>query len=517
MHFGELFSLHLPPSWWSLDVSAICIFFIFLYSLRKWIRKQYLPPGPKGWPIIGNVLDLPKEKEWLKFTQWKETYGDIVYLSIMGSSVIILNSAEIAHEILFKKSNIYSERPHLTMAGELVGWNNTIVLRPYGPSHRYMRRLMHQSITPEMWPIQEKASAKFLRSLLLDPQSFREHIRYMAGSIILKMTYGYDVMKPGEGKDPFVDLAEIAISEFSAGSTAGAFLVDFIPWLKYIPIWFPGASFQRIAAEWRKDLEKMTDTSFLWTKKQVAAGTAAPSLVSIHVPEVKSSEEEELLKWAASSMYGGGADTTVSAITSFFLCMCLNPGIQAKAQAELDQVIGNGRLPVISDRKSLPYVEAVMKELFRWAPVAPAGVPHQLTKDDNYNGYHIPEGSIIVSNIWAMMRDPKYFTNPDEFRPERFLEEKRDNSPHADPLQIVFGFGRRVCPGQRLAESSVFLAVATTLMTFNIEKEMDLVTGNSIEPTVDVIPGTIVQPVPFPCRITPRSRKAIELVEKAVF
>ncbi|KIJ28354.1 hypothetical protein M422DRAFT_189820, partial [Sphaerobolus stellatus SS14] len=285
--------------------------------------------------------------------------------------------------------------------------------------------------------------------------------------------------------------------------------------VKYVPTWFPGTKFQRIAAEWRQDTEKMRDIPFDWTKKQIASGIHESSLVSLHIPEIKSSEEEYLLKWAAASVYGAGADTTVSSVTSFFLCMCLNPRVQAKAQAELDRVIGQDRLPSLADRKTLPYVEAVMKEVLRWAPVAPSGVPHQLVQDDHYNGHDLPSGSVIVPNIWAMTRDTRYFANPEEFRPERFLEEKLQDSLRADPLQIVFGFGRRACPGQRFAEGCIFLSVSMTLMAFNIAKETDVATGNYIEPVVDVIPGIIVQPMPFSCKITPRSRKVVEVIQRA--
>ncbi|KIJ53804.1 hypothetical protein M422DRAFT_202062 [Sphaerobolus stellatus SS14] len=501
-------------SWQRSDLVATSLCILLVFFIRKSTSRKRFPPGPKRLPIIGSVLDMPKEKEWLKFTEWRETYGNIIHLSIFGRSIVVLNSAEDANELLSKRANIYSDRPTLTMAGELMGWEDSLVFSSDGAPHRQMRRLMQQSITPDSWPIQERATAKFLGSLLKSPERLYDHVRHTTGTIILKLAYGYDIVDNDKGKDPFVELAEIAVSEFSLASTAGAFLVDFMPWMKHIPAWVPGAKFQRIAAEWKKDTDRMVDIPFEFTKSQVAAGIAEPSLTSVNLAAAKTAEEQNILKWAAAGIYGGGADTTVASILSFFLCMCLNPEIQKRAQAEIDTVIGPDRLPTVADRSSLPYVEAVMIEVLRWAPVAPSGVPHRLSKDDNYNGYDLPKSSLVITNIWAMLRDPRYFTKPDEFRPERFLEEKRPDSPFADPLQVVFGFGRRICPGQRLAEPSIFLSIAMTLATFNIEKAIDKATGKTLEPVVDFMPGLIVAPKPFPCKITPRSSNAIELITR---
>jgi len=196
--------------------------------------------------------------------------------------------------------------------------------------------------------------------------------------------------------------------------------------------------------------------------------------------------------------------------------MCLHPQIQQKAQAEIDSVIGSERLPSVPDRESLPYVEAIVKEVFRWLPVAPLGVPHCLAQNDSYKGFDMPSGAVVISNIWAMSRDPKYYPDPEVFRPERFCTGELDElPPFADPLNYVFGFGRRVCPGQQLAEPSVFLAIAMTLGTFNIEKIRDPQTGNMIEPDLKLIPGGVIQLESFPCNITPRSQKAVDLITKS--
>lgn len=147
----------------------------------------------------------------------------------------------------------------------------------------------------------------------------------------------------------------------------------------------------------------------------------------------------------------------------FFLAMAMFPEVQRKAQAELDAVVGHDRLPTFKDQASLPYVNALLKELLRWHTVTPIGVPHCSVTDDEYNGYYIPAGSIMTVNVWyvrpflvnrdqltcldlsrALSRDPEVFPDPESFIPERFLDANGKLDPRSNELtDFTFGFGRR--------------------------------------------------------------------------
>ena len=147
--------------------------------------------------------------------------------------------------------------------------------------------------------------------------------------------------------------------------------------------------------------------------------------------------------------------------------MSLYPDVQKKAQAELDAVIGTHRFPAFSDRENLPYVNAIVKEIFRWNPVTPLGLARLSTSDDHYNGYFIPGGSIVMVNVWcvclrhalrleliaghvnkryanrSILNDPQVYPDPDKFNPERFLKDGKLNPEIRDPSASLFGFGRR--------------------------------------------------------------------------
>ncbi|CAL1702358.1 unnamed protein product [Somion occarium] len=438
-----------------LDFSLAALGVFILHRFFSSKRRQSLPPGPKGLPLIGNVLDMPSSYEWLTFAKWGEQWGDIISVNLPGQHLIILNSAHDAVEMLEKKSNIYSDRPTLLMGGEIVGWNSTLALTRYGERfreyRRYLTRIMGtKSALQSYHNLIEEETSKFLRRLLQTPEHVHKHIRKTAGAIILMMAYGYAVE---EDEDPYVNQVDKAVTEFTIVTTPGAFLVDVLPVLRYLPSWFPGAGFQRIASEWREDLRQMADIPYELVKQKMREGAALPSFTSRLLESEKLTREKEFnIKWSAASMYSGGADTTVSAIYSFFLAMTLNPEAQIKAQKEIDVVVGNDRLPTIADRDSLPYVDALLKEVLRYNPIGPLGLPHRVSDDDIYAGYLIPKGSLVFANIWAIAHNPKVYSNPSAFNPDRYL----GSNPEPDPREFVFGFGRRICPGHELSSDCFF-------------------------------------------------------------
>jgi cytochrome P450 len=211
----------------------------------------------------------------------------------------------------------------------------------------------------------------------------------------------------------------------------------------------------------------------------------------------------------------------------FFLAMILFPDAQRKAQEEIDRVIGGDRLPTFDDRDNLPYINAIVKEILRWHPVAPMGVPHVSTDDDVYEGYLIPKGALILPNIWYVLfvllsrtclsncpirdiltwksmnrlftHDPQTYHDPMSFKPERFLGP----TPERDPATLSFGFGRRICPGRVLADTNIYLSVAQSLATFTMAKAM--VNGKVVEPVVEFQGGVISHPAPYQISIKPRS------------
>ncbi|KAF9002171.1 cytochrome P450 [Cyathus striatus] len=210
----------------------------------------------------------------------------------------------------------------------------------------------------------------------------------------------------------------------------------------------------------------------------------------------------------AGVMFAGGTETTYSALLFFLLAMVLFPECQKRAQAEIDEVIGKNRLPEFNDRGSLPYVEAVLQEVFRWNAVSPS--------DDVYNGMFVPKGTVVIPNAYAILRDKSVYTDPDSFDPNRYLPQPEGN---AEPYPIGhFGFGRRICPGRYLASASLWIAISSMLATLDIERTIDE-EGKEIVPEVDLATALtrtpFSHPKPFPCSIKPRDQTSESMIRQA--
>ncbi|KAK7453206.1 hypothetical protein VKT23_011886 [Stygiomarasmius scandens] len=338
-----------------------------------------------------------------------------------------------------------------------MGWKENTAVSPFNDTFKDHRRLLAQTVggknAEQFWPVEERDQRKFLLHLIEEPQNLVELIRRLEGSIMLDIVYGYSVKG---NNDPLVVRAEETMDHFSQATTPGAYMVEIIPAMRFIPEWLPGGRFKKIAREWGLHLRGTVEMPFEFAKKEMTAGKSRPSFTTQMLTEGE--ESEELVKSAAFSLYTGGSDTVsfhtslytdyksqnrfwqaVAALSIFFLLMILNPDVQTKAQAEIDTVTQGQYLPTWSDRAKLPYIEAVMLECLRWGPIAPLAFPHRCMSQDEFEGYRIPEGTLCIPNVWATLHDPEYYTDPMKFSPERFLKD----SPELDPRNIVFGFGRR--------------------------------------------------------------------------
>ncbi|KAK7061420.1 cytochrome P450 [Favolaschia claudopus] len=458
---------------------------------------------------------MPSDQEWKTFSQWTDTWGDICSATVLGQTMIIIGSAKVAVDLLDKRSAIYSDRPVCTMGGELVGWKNTLVLLPYGDRFRRYRRLFHNIIGSRsaiklFLPVQEQETKRFLRRVLAKPGDLPQHIRKTAGAIILRISHGYEVK---ETDDPFVSLAEQAVEQFSLSTAPGGFIVDLIPSLRYVPKWLPFTGWRRTADAWAATLNQLVEQPFNFVKHQMVAGTAPVSFTSTLLEAKNLTAEEEFdIKWSSASLY------SVSSVSSFFLAMTLYPETQAKAQAEIDAVIGGDRLP---PRRLTLQVLLSWQIVIRWHSAVPTGVLHRAMQDDVYEGHFIPKGALLLTNIHRMTHDARVYTDPMSFNPDRFIATK-DKSAEVDPRSFCWGFGRRyhlircssfLLLGMHLADAYLFITAVMTLSVFNISKSIE--NGKVIVPIHENTRGTIrlvAHPVPFQCSISPRSEKSIQLI-----
>ncbi|OBT75741.1 hypothetical protein VF21_05955 [Pseudogymnoascus sp. 05NY08] len=505
----------------TLTVSVACGV-LALYVISRLLRGKgdgrSLPPGPKGLPVLGNINDLPKpgEHEWLHWLKHKELYGPISSITVLGQTMIIINDPEIAFELMRDRSAIHSSRPHQIFSGDIVGWKNATAMSQYNDVWKIHRKniakVASTNTSLKMFNrVQEVESAHFLLNLLDSPNDLFDHIRREAGSVILKTTYGYTA--ESHGRDPFVDLAGETMAGFAEAVIPGKWAVDVMPFLRYLPDGFPGTAFKGTGRQMADTLKQCVDQPYEFVKQQMREKRHKTSFLSQAIENIGSDPEMEFVhKWSALSLFTGGADTTVSALMTFFLGIAVFPEVQKKAAEELDRVIGSGRLPISTDRDNLPYIMAIVKETHRWHPIGPMGLPHASSAEDTCGDYRIPKGSIIIANAWWFTHDPAVYPDPMSFRPERFLETPT-HKPEPDPRNITFGFGRRVCPGRYVADNALFITIAQTLAVFSIGKLVE--NGKVVEPEVKFEPGMVSHPAPYRISIKPRSKVHEELIKAA--
>ncbi|KAH9475493.1 Cytochrome P450 monooxygenase COX2 [Psilocybe cubensis] len=507
----------------------------FVYAaLALWVVKRLVdhasnrkrapyPPGPKPLPLIGNMLDFPSSSLAQEYVEWGKKYkSDILHAEALGNHVVILNSREDAIALLEQHAKLYSDRPQMPIF-PLMGWEFNVALLPYGDEWRQHRRVCQQNFNPQTArkyeSLQMEKVRGFLQSLIETPEQFDAHNKVLSVSLTMNMMYGYDIKSI---HDRVIEVAEAGNVIGSRLMAPGGSLINIFPILRHIPPWVPGATSHKEAKEVKDLTAEMMRIPTEFVKKSLAEGTATSSLVTDFYEKKYSvgatEQEEDIIKNIAYTVYGAASDTclkkTISSSGTFFCQMALHPEIQRKAQEELDRVVGSKRLPTLDDRKSLPYLEAIYRELLRFKPPLPLAVPHSLSAEDHhYKGYFIPKGTLVYPNIWAMTHDENVYPDPFSFKPERFFDS--NGKLNDDDRVLAYGFGRRICVGKSIASSTLWLQIASVLACFNIEKAKDKL-GNEIE--VDTSyeeSGLLMRKREFECSFIPRSFAIKKLILEA--
>ena len=480
-------------------ISGAVVIWILVDYARVLRLRQKLPPGPFPLPVVGNHFSIRLPRPWLYMADLAVEYNSpMITLWIGHRPNIICHDAWTITDLLEKRANIYSSRPRMVMLGDArhaTGADQ--VCLPYGNQWRHHRRLMHNAVGSQALrnyrPYQEAEIKVLMHDLLTRPEMFMKAIERYSISIVSFIGFGRRVSKMDD------NVAKVAL-KFMEGVDLvmpGMFPMETIPLLLKMPrLLYPPASI--FLENFRKFGRFFTGLS------REAARSGKPSFAATLAKEKEAGTvSDQEISFMTGNLIGGGVDTTASTTISFILAMCAFPEVQKRAQSIIDKVAPD-RMPDWSDDASLSYVRACVDETLRWRTVTIlGGIPHAPDQDDEYRGYHIPKGTWIMGNNWAIHRNPKEFPQPDVFRPERFLEQE---APYPNKKgHNAFGWGRRVCSGQQLAEAGLLLSFARILWAFDIVPGIDE-QGNEVP--VDIFAygeSENMRPEPFKARFVPRS------------
>ncbi|NXP44737.1 CP1A5 protein, partial [Heliornis fulica] len=467
-----------------LVAAVFCLVFLLIQSLQQRVPKGLKsPPGPRGYPILGNMLELRKDTH-LALTKLSQKYGDVMEVRIGTQPVLVLSGLETIRQALVKQGEEFMGRPDLY-------------------SFRHVADGQSLAFSPdsgEVWKARRKLAQNALKTFSIAPSPtssstclLEEHVSKEASYLVTKFL---QVMEEKKSFDPYrylvVSVANVICAicfgkrydhndqellnivnvpeEFSDATAAGN-PADFIPLLQYLPsrtmrlfkdfnlrfLRFLHRNVQEHYETYDKNnIRDITDSLIeQCQEKKVEANTAT------QIPREK-------IVNLVNDLFGAGFDSITTGLSWSLMYLVTYPDIQKKIQKELDQTIGWERSPRLSDRGSLPYTEAFILEMFRHSSFLPFTIPHRqvlsTTKDTVLNGFFIPKDRCVFVNQWQVNHDEKLWKDPLAFRPERFLnaEGTEVNKVNGEKV-MAFGLGKRKCIGEPIARWQVFLFLSTLL------------------------------------------------------
>ncbi|KAH9048920.1 cytochrome P450, partial [Lactarius hengduanensis] len=443
----------------------------------------------------------------------------------------VLNDIKATSDLLDKKGDIYSSRPRLVVAHDILSGGKRGLSAPYGDHWRKWRKLQHKGMNERATVYyreqQTLEAAIVLRDLLADGgNGHDESLRRFVTSVVLGVSYGcrvrdlktdkmvnynykailgmcfYTLHMPGQCRSLDVDGSLLHYHHQRPRKWPS------LLWLPKPLQWFRPAltMLEEIRAN---DTETYLDF-FNGVKRRLEAGIAKECMGTYSLSTGGNQGMTDVeVAYALSAPFSAGVDTTLSTIQWCLVAVVTYPDITTRIQEELDNVVGRDRLPTFDDERSLPYLVAFIKEVTRRVSVVPLAVPHATSKSDVYAGYDIPAGTTVYGNIDALVKDPSLFEDPETFNPSRPVGGNWKGKVEGE-FTMPFGFGRRVCPGIHVALQSTFISVARILWAFDVRPAAD---GSRVDPTKTVNLGLVHIPAPFHISVSVRHEDALHLIE----
>ncbi|RIB30983.1 cytochrome P450 [Gigaspora rosea] len=393
---------------------------------------------------------------------------------------IILTSDKVAAELLQKRGGKYSSRMPNYYFYQVLSRSKGFIGCSYNERYRKLTPIMHGILGQRN--VKEKSDLIDLEYRILMQNLYqasinindgfypKKYLQLAALNIITLICVARRIENIEDSSFKYFENFQKSHLEFVKVTNR---LGDFFPILK----WFSGNKFYNKVIEHRNTLESFYGS---FVKEVKDDKEKKPCAIRDLLNKVDEGILDELdIVHMTDNIFSAGTDTISASLTWIVAALANNPQVQSKAHEELDRVVGQSRLPTISDEPNIPYIRAIIKEGQRYCGPTHLGIPHYIEEDDEYNGYHIPANSAVVLNIYGIHMDEKRYENPKEFKPERFLgiTERSAilaNGNYENRDHFSFGAGRRLCTGIHLAELELLLGVSRLLWSFKIENASPL-------------------------------------------
>uniref|UniRef100_J3S481 Cytochrome P450 1B1 n=1 Tax=Crotalus adamanteus TaxID=8729 RepID=J3S481_CROAD len=495
-----------------------CALLLYFWAARK---RSAAPgkrlPGPVGWPLVGNALQLGRHPH-LTFCELAKRYGDVFQFRLGSRSIVVLNGEATIRQALVQQGGPFAGRPDFP-SFRMVSDGKSVAFGRYTERWRAQRRVAHATLRA------------FSTGNAPNKRLFEEHVTAEAQELIdglVKLSEGGLYVNPL----PLLAVANANVmcalcfgqryshadGEFRAllgrndrfGQTVAAgSLVDVLPWL---------LSFPNPVRSVFRDFQAINGEMLEFVRAKVAQHrlTFQPGTPPRHISDAilgrmehgPGGKEGPLGDYAESTLtdlFGAGQDTTSAALAWLLLLLLKHPQLREQLQTDLDRVVGRERLPTADDRASLPRLEAFLYEMLRYSSLVPVTIPHATTADVFLDGFHIPEGTVVFVNQWSVNHDGVCWKDPHIFDPTRFLDVRQETLDRDLARRVlIFSMGKRRCIGDQLAKLQLFLFTAILL------HQCDLTANPAEEIRVDCEHGLVLRPLPYTLSVTRRSTSRAE-------
>lgn len=467
-------------------VATLCLVYLLLQLRTKIPEGLRQLPGPTPIPIIGNVLELGGNPH-LSLSNMTKRYGHVYQIKIGMRPVVVLSGLDTVRQALIKQGEDFASRPNLysfqfindgkslTFSTDQTGvWRARRklalnALRSFstleGENSAYSC-VLEEHISKEGFYLVERLQTVMDKSGSFDP--FR-HIVVSVANVICGMCFGRRYSHDDQELLSLVNMSDEFGQVVGSGNPA-----DFIPFLRFLPS-SSMKKFMAINARFTSFVQRIVKEHYeTYDKDNIRDIT--DSLID-HCEDRKLDENsnvqvsDEKIVGIVNDLFGAGFDTISTALSWAVMYLVSYPEIQERLHQQIKDKIGLERNPRLSDKSSLPYLEAFILELFRHSSFLPFTIPHSTARNTSLNGYFIPKDTCVFINQYQINHDPAQWKDPDTFMPERFLSADGSELNKLEGEKVmIFGMGKRRCIGEAIGRAEVFLFLAILIQRLQFHK-----------------------------------------------
>ncbi|XP_022095812.1 cytochrome P450 2J6-like [Acanthaster planci] len=463
-----------------LDVRTVLLCLAVLLVFRWFFgQPKNLPPGPWGFPLIGSIPAIARGmrrgvQPHDLFMRYAAKYGPMFHIRVFNKMVVVFNDYASVKEA-FQHPQL-QDRPNMLLNDVFKGEGVASVSGAKWTDLRRFSLTVLRGLGVGKTSFEEKIGeeAEALMKEMSDfngkPFSPKSLLSNAVSNVICSVIFGKRYDYSDKEFQKLLDLLGQSVQLLGAGG-----IINFIPALRHLPF-VPTDKLMSNFEELRKFLRNIVDNH-----REAFDADSLNDFIDVFLNEINRAKDSTSVRHSnftdkgvvgtTANLFAAGSETTATTLQWAILYMAVYPEIQQRVQTEIDDVVGRNRLPRMTDKPELNFTRAVIWEVQRLTIVVPLGVAHAATSDTQLRGFKIPKGALLVSNLWAVARDPNVWPEPNQFKPERFLNDKGE-AVQADEL-IPFSVGRRSCIGENLAKMELVIFFSYFMHQFTFKKPDD--------------------------------------------